>query len=517
MALLGNILKNSAKLGAKKIKYLSHQDGIFAQEKVLKELIKTAEKTAFGQNYQFASILQSKNFIQAFQETVPAYEYNTIYKDWWSKTIKGKADICWPGKINYFALSSGTSEASSKQIPVTKDMINAIRRVGLHQLMCLSDYKLPASFYEKQILMLGGSIQLNVLDKSRYEGDLSGILAGNLPSWLYHFYKPGKEIAKEKDWNEKLNKIVQVAKDWDVGIICGVPAWIQILIERIISHYHISTIHEIWPNFKFLVHGGVAFGPYKKGLEKLFSQPVNYLETYLASEGFLAYQTPRNKNSMQLVLNNDVFFEFIPFTEKNFSANGEINVNPEAFTLKQVKEGTEYAILISTCAGAWRYLIGDTIKFTSVEKNEIIITGRTKHFLSLCGEHLSVDNMTMAIDQVSKTFNVDVKEFTVTGIPYQNLFAHKWYIGTDQKIDNIPAFKEKLDTTLKALNDDYKTERKAALKEVIIENIPNSFFYEWLKINNKEGGQHKFPRVIKGERLKDWEQFLLHKKNSISV
>ena len=209
----------------------------------------------------------------------------------------------------------------------------------------------------------------------------------------------------------------------------------QILLERIIEYYGLNTIHDLWPDFRVYTHGGVNFAPYKKSFEKLMGKEMFYLETYLASEGFLAYQRKKD-HSMQLVLDNGIFFEFIPFNSRNFKPDGKLEDNPEVLLLDQVNEDEDYAILISTCAGAWRYLIGDTIRFTSVKDFEIVITGRTKHFLSLCGEHLSVDNMTRAISEISEKLNIDIKEFTVAGIPHKKLFAHKWYIGTDQQIED---------------------------------------------------------------------------------
>ena len=294
-------------------------------------------------------------------------------------------------------------------------------------------------------------------------------------------------------------------------MVCGVPAWIQILFERIINYYKVNTIHDIWPNLVMYVHGGVSFTPYKKGFEKLLSKPLIYIETYLASEGFIAYQDHPDSSGMKLVLNNGIFFEFIPFTEKNFDSDGSMRKNPETLTINQVNENTEYALLISTCAGAWRYLIGDTIKFTSLENHEIVITGRTKQFLSLCGEHLSQDNMNNAINMLSDQLDIDIKEFTVAGINYENLFAHKWYIGTDDNIDT-KIFKERLDENLKILNDDYRVERIAALKEVFVEILPANIFYDFMRMKGKEGGQNKFPRVLKNDRHVEWEKFLSEHK-----
>jgi hypothetical protein len=210
---------------------------------------------------------------------------------------------------------------------------------------------------------------------------------------------------------------------------------------------------------------------------------------------------------MRLVLNNGIFYEFIPFNEHNFDSSGALKEDHEALMIDQVKENVEYALLISTCAGSWRYLIGDVIRIVSKEESEIIITGRTKHFLNLCGEHLSVDNMTKAVSIVSEQLNILIKEFTVAGNPYDSLFAHHWYIGTDAEVDK-KVLRERIDIVLKELNDDYKVERSAALKEIIVDIVPTKYFYQWLKKQGKEGGQTKFPRVIKDTQLESWKQFL---------
>jgi hypothetical protein len=231
------------------------------------------------------------------------------------------------------------------------------------------------------------------------------------------------------------------------------------------------------------------------------------METYLASEGFIAYDDNPGREGMRLVLDNGIFFEFIPFTETNFGSEGNMKDNPETLSIGEVAEGVEYALLLSTCSGAWRYLIGDTVKFTSLENQEIIITGRTKHFLSLCGEHLSQDNMNRAVELVAQDLNIEIKEFTVIGIPYGSLFAHKWYIGTDDKVDKT-VLKEKLDEHLKTLNDDYRVERIAALKDVLVEILPSSVFYDWMEQKGKMGAQNKFPRVMKNKHLAEWESYL---------
>lgn len=509
MAILGTLLKKGIKL--RENLEQEYTLPFELQKKELKELLISASQTEFGKYYSFTNILSHfrkghANFYEVFKRTIPIHDYNKIYKDWWHLSLKGAKNICWPGRIKYFALSSGTSEASSKHIPVTKEMTKAIQKTSIRQIISLSKYNLPADVFEAGILMIGGSTHLN--RKGNYfEGDLSGIQAARLPFWFQHFYKPGKKIASTRNWESKLTEIVHKANEWDIGIVVGVPAWIQILLERIIEYHKLKHIHEIWPNLLIYVHGGVSMDPYRKGFEKLLGRPIYYIETYLASEGFIAYQALPNRKSMRLVLNNGIFYEFVPFDEKNFTTTGEIKPDAETLLIDQVEEGKEYAILLSTCAGAWRYLIGDVIRFVSIEESEIVITGRTKHFLSLCGEHLSVDNMNKAIELVSNELNITINEFSVAGIPHQTLFAHHWFIGTDDSVD-ANVLKERIDFHLKKINDDYAVERSAALKEVVVDVLPLHKFYDWMESKGKVGGQNKFPRVMKSTQLEEWIKFI---------
>jgi GH3 auxin-responsive promoter len=270
----------------------------------------------------------------------------------------------------------------------------------------------------------------------------------------------------------------------------------------------------MWPNLAFYVHGGVAMEPYKKGFEKLLGKPITYIETYLASEGFLAYQNRQDTRGMLLSLNNNIFFEFVPFDDDNFDADGNMLEDADVLMIHEIEEHKDYAILISTNAGTWRYAIGDTIKLVDKEKNEIIITGRTKHYLSLVGEHLSVDNMNRGIELAAEEMNVIVPEFTVTGVPHGSFFAHEWYIASDDAIDAVK-FAAILDDKIKSLNDDYIVERKHALKAVTVNVLPEKTFMDFMKSKGKMGGQHKFPRVLKGKMLEDWKLFL-SKTNSIN-
>lgn len=477
------------------------------QLRVLKKLLKKARFTEFGQTYMFDEILLSKHPGKKFQQLVPASNYNKMYDGWWHKAKAGATDVTWPGKIKYFALSSGTSDAASKYIPITRDLIRSNTITSIKQLISLTKYEdVPKRAVGKGWLMLGGSTQLQK-GPTYYAGDLSGIQQKNIPFWFQRLYKPGKKIAKEKDWAKKLDEIVEKAPGWDIGFIVGVPAWLQLCMEKIIERYNLNTIHDVWPNLAFYVHGGVAMEPYKKGFEKLLGKPITYIETYLASEGFLAYQNRQDFAGMHLALNNNIFFEFVPFDDTNFDSEGNMVDNPEALMVHEIEENKDYAVLISTNAGAWRYAIGDTIKLVDKERSEIIITGRTKHFLSLVGEHLSVDNMNKAIEMASGELNISIPEFTVAGVPLGNFFAHHWYIGTNDTVDEND-LRNCIDSKLKELNDDYEVERRHALKDVFVSVMPEKIFLDFMESKGKVGGQHKFPRVLKGKMLDEWNKFL---------
>lgn len=512
MEILGTLLKKGISLRESlEQQYTSPLD---LQKQTLRKLLIHARNTEFAKKYNIAEVLKSfkklgaEAFYESYKAHIPIYDYEKINAEWWSRSRAGEDDMTWPGITKYYALSSGTSGSASKYIPVTKEMLKSIRRTSVRQMMVMSKCEIPENQFRKGVLMLGGSTDLKS-NGEYYEGDLSGITTSSVPFWFQHFYKPGKKISKKSIWEEKLQEITEHARDWDIGVICGVPAWLQILMERIIERYEVQTIHDVWPNLKIFVHGGVSFEPYRKGFEKLLGKPLIYLETYLASEGFMAFQAHPDRKSMKLVLNNGIFYEFVPFNSTNFTENGDLVDNPQTLNIHQVEIGKEYATLISTNAGAWRYLIGDVIKFTSVEDTEIVITGRTKHFLSLCGEHLSVDNMNKAVELVSEDLNISIREFTVLGEPNGSLFAHNWYLGVDGDASNDKVLVA-LDQRLKELNDDYKVERLHALSDVRMNILPAKVFYDWMRTQGKEGGQSKFPRVLKGEKAHDWKEFLKH-------
>lgn len=510
MAIVGSLLKRGITLRESLEQQFSSATDLQKQE--LQKLLIRARNTRFGKTHNFIGILKTfKNkpsdaYYKRFCENIPIHDYDSIYNNWWVHAREGQEDVCWPGNIKYFALSSGTSGATSKYIPITKDIFKSMKKTSVRQILSLIHYELPPDLFSKKILMLGGSTSLTKSGKF-YQGDLSGITASKMPFWLQFHYKPGKKIASEKDWNQKLNEMTLKAKEWDIGIIVGVPSWIQLLFEKIISHYNLNTIHDIWPNLRVFVHGGVAYTPYKSGFEKLLARPLINMETYLASEGYLAFQTPTNHGGMRLILNGGIFFEFIPFNSNNFDEEGQLKPEPEVLSIGEVNEHTNYALLITTNAGAWRYLIGDVVRFVNVKEPEIKIVGRTKQFLSICGEHLSVDNMNQAIVNTASDLGIEIPEFTVAAYPEGPYFVHHWYIGTDSAID-ANKLKEKIDAHLKSLNDDYATERNTVLKYLELDTYPTASFYGWMAANGKMGGQNKFPRVLKNEKFESWKLYL---------
>lgn len=503
MGIIRNFVKQGRDLSQR---FRLRQPQVFdAQAAVLRKLIEKAQDTEFGKAHGFKELYFSHNIVKDFQKAVPLGNYSTMHP-WWQRAYEGEENITWPGRTDRFALSSGTSEGASKFIPVTKNMLKQIKRTSAKQLLAIARSDLPKEFMTKHSLMVSGSTDLQ-FNGINYSGDLSGITTENLPFWFEPFSRPHKRTRKHRDWEQKIEEMVSEAKKWDVGMIAGVPAWIQILFEKIIERYDLNTIHDIWPNFKVYIHGGVAFGPYKKAFEKLLGEEIYYYETYLASEGFMAFATRPDAEGMALQTNSGIYFEFVPFNEDNFTEDGDLRPNAEALTILEIEPGVEYALVISTNSGTWRYLIGDVVKFTSSQNLEVVITGRIKHFLSLCGEHLSVDNMTKAINLLGDEYSASMPEFTVMGIPYKGKFAHHWYIGCDRDL-NKEEVKAKLDNFLKELNDDYAVERNHALHDIIVDLIPNQLFLDFLKQKGKIGAQNKFPRVLKGELMNEWKAFI---------
>jgi len=482
------------------------------QVRTLKKMLLKAENTAYGKEHGFTEVLNTKFLYKAFSQRIPLSDYSGMFP-YWQEAYKGVEDVAWPGKTEYFALSSGTSEGASKYVPVTQDMLKSINRASIRQIISIAKTDIPKDFLTKDYLMVSGSTSLYFNDEGKtYAGDLSGITSGRIPGWFDRFSKPSHDIRSEKSWQNKIDRMVEEAANWDVVAIAGVPAWIQILFESIIKRYHLKNIHDIWPNLRVYIWGGVALDPYRKSLDSLMGQPIMYFETYLSSEGFVAYQAKKEAKGMRLNFRNGMFFEFVPFTEQNFDENGTLRKNARVLNIKQVQLDKEYAILLSTCAGAWRYLIGDTIKFVDLDQCEIKITGRVKHFLSICGEHLSVDNMNKAIALLSEELQTSMNEFTVKGLTEDGKHKHLWYISSENPDLNETKIAEKLDNLLCELNDDYATERRHALSDVSVKLIPHEIFILWMQEQGKFGSQNKFPRVLTNEKYKEWVDFLEKKE-----
>ena len=514
MALLGNLISRSLQV-RKKFK-LPVASPFSYQRHTLRQLLDRGQYTSFGKHYGFGDILSKEvDFVKAFQSRVPVHTYNEMYDQWWHRCLDGEENVTWPGKVKYFALSSGTSESASKHIPVTKDMLKSTKKVGFKQLYSMTEFNIPPVAFQKGVLMLGGTTSL--FEKGDYyEGDMSGISAKNMPRWMSNFfYKPGQKISQRPKWEDRIKLIIRKAPQWDVATVCGVPAWVQIVLEEVIKYHKVKNIHEIWPNLSIYIHGGVSFEPYKESFKKLLGRPIEYIETYMASEGSFGFKARPGDHGIKLVLNAGIFYEFVPFTSDNFDEDGNPKQNPTSYLIHEVDEHTEYAVMLSTCSGAWRYYIGDVIRFTDAKEGEIAIVGRTKQFLSLCGEHLSVDNMNKAVDTVARKLGINIREFTVAGFKYENLFAHRWYIGCDDPNVDPQLVKQIIDETLSEINDDYAIERTSALKEVFVEILPNEVFYDYMKSIGKDGAMNKFPRVLKNGKLAEWEAYL-QKQNVIS-
>jgi len=503
MAILGSIIKMAIDLrGA----LISEKSPIEAQKEVLTYLLEKAKETAFGKYYGFSQILEAEDIAKAFKEKVPYFDYNQMEEEWWSKTQEGLEDITWPGSPTYFARSSGTTGKKSKRIPVTDEMVDAIRNSGLKQVGALANFEVPSDFFEKEIMMLGSSTDLEAQDQF-LEGEISGISASNIPFWFRGFYKPGQEIAQMEDWDHKVETIAKHAREWDIGALSGIPSWIELMLRQVIEMHGVETIHDIWPNLQVYTTGGVAFQPYEKSFNQLLSHPIIIIDTYLASEGFLAFQNRPETTSMKLVTDNGIYFEFVPFKPEYIKDDGSLVQDAPSLTLDEVEENVDYVLLISTVSGAWRYMIGDTIAFTDVEKAEIHITGRTKFFLNVVGSQLSVNKMEVALKEMEEKFDIKIPEFTLAAVKIEGEFYHHWYLGTNTEIDP-EEIAQALDNALKEANKNYSVARSKALKGVKVSIVDPDTFHNWNAKNKKMGGQVKMEKVMDEEKFQEWENFV---------
>lgn len=503
MAILGSIIKRAIDLSDS---FSSESSPVEEQKKVLKNLLESAKDTAFGKYYGFKKILNSDTLEQAYAEAIPFHDYNKMKHDWWDRVIDGLEDITWPGKPSYFALSSGTTGKTSKRIPVTSDMIDAIRTTGIKQVSALASFDLPPDFFEKEIMMLGSSTDLS--ERGEFlEGEISGITASNIPFWFQGYYKPGEDIAKIDDWDERVKTIAERAKEWDIGALSGIPSWMELMMKKVIEHHQVKTIHEVWPNLQVYTSGGVAFQPYEKSFNQLLSKPITVIDTYLASEGFIAFQQRPETHAMKLVTDNGIYFEFVPFKPEYINEDGSLKQDAPVLNLSEVEKNQDYVLIISTVSGAWRYIIGDTIIFTDIDRAEIIISGRTKFFLNVVGSQLSVNKMETALRELEQKFDIEIPEFTVAAVPIKDDFYHCWYLGTETNIDNTK-LSEALDKALQEANKNYKVARSKALKGVKVTTVSPGVFYDWNEKNKKKGGQVKMERVMNEEKFSEWESFI---------
>lgn len=500
MKLTGNILKESARISHQLMakKKTTNQ----AQKDVLTHLLHKAKKTRIGIDFDFDKILESTPVEKAFSDALPLFSYETFYARYLNQTIAGNKNIIWPGKIPYFALSSGTTANASKKIPVSDHMIKQFQKTTFEQLANLYSLDLSAEFFGSSVLTIGGSTKLTKID-NHFEGDLSGILQKQKSIFFKPYSKPSKSISKLKNWDEKMEQIIYHAPNWNIGIIAGVPTWVSMLLKAIVEHHNLSNIHEIWPNLKLYLHGGVFLDNYKEKIDVLCAHPLHYLNTFLASEGYFAYQKA-NVQDLQLLINHGVYYEFIE--EKYFDlVNTNKHENIPTKTINEIELSKRYGLVISTCSGLWRYIVGDVISFTDLQKFSIKIEGRISQTLTTAGEHLSLENLTEAIKRTSAELQIPVDEFCV--YPSKNNKRHHWYIGS-QKVVNENLFAVTLNKHLESINEDYKYLRKFYLKPPKIKALPSQKFYEFLSLNDKLGGQHKFSRVMNEKQRVSWEIFL---------
>jgi hypothetical protein len=505
MTIIGEVIKSGIQLIGNFKNEENHPEN---QKQVLEKLLTTAKYTSFGKHYNFQKLLRQEDKALNYKQSIPYFDYNKLNTEWWHLVQKGEPNVTWIGEPDYFALSSGTTGKESKRIPITKHMLEAIKTAGIKQVMSLKNFNLPADFFEKDILMLGSSTDLEQRKDGKLEGEISGISASNIPFWFQSFYKPGKAIAQIDDWDERVEKIAKNAKQWDVGALSGIPSWIELMLEKVIDYHNLEHIHQIWPNLQVYTSGGVAFGPYEKSFKALTGKPVQVIDTYLASEGYIATQVRPETDAMQLNTDNGIYFEFVPFEPNYIDGNGALKQGVPSLGIDEVEEGTDYVLVISTVAGAWRYMIGDTIQFTDVERAEIKITGRTKFFLNTVGSQLSVNKMDDAMRQLEKEFDTEIREYTIAAVKDEKGdFYHHWYLGAKLDADT-KRVAQTLDETLKAANKNYKVARSKALKGVKVDMINPKLFYDWNDHQKKKGGQVKMERVMDEDKFKAWQQFI---------
>lgn len=459
------------------------------QDEWFQTLISSAQNTQWGKKYDYSSIYNQDQF----KERVPIQNYESL-KPYIEKMMNGEQNVLWPSEIKWFAKSSGTTNDRSKFIPVSEEALEECHFKGGKDLLSMYCNNRPdARIFTGKCLVLGGSHQINQFNTDSCYGDLSAVLIKNLPFWAEFYRTPDMSIALMDNFEEKVEKIARVTIDVNVTNIAGVPTWNLVLAKRILEITGKNNLLEIWPNLEFYFHGAVNFNPYREQFKKLIpSDDMYYLETYNASEGFFGIQDQPNSEEMLLMLDYGIYYEFLPMEDLYAE-------NPKTLRLDQVQLNKNYALIISTNAGLWRYMIGDTIKFTSLAPHRIQITGRTKHFINAFGEELIIDNAEKGLAKACLETQAIIRDYTACPIYFKGneVGGHEWIIEFEQKPDDIERFTDLLDQTLREVNSDYDAKRfkNMALRRPLVHLAPDGTFYQWMKNRGKLGGQHKVPRL----------------------
>ncbi|MDA9257048.1 GH3 auxin-responsive promoter family protein [Flavobacteriaceae bacterium] len=454
------------------------------QNEVLISLLKSAKNTEFGIKYNFNSI----NNYSSFSKNIPLTDYESFFK-YIERSIKGESNIFWNSPIKWYAQSSGTTNSKSKFIPVSKESLEECHYKAGKDVLCLYvNNNENSNLFSGKLLRLGGSKKLYE-NNNNYFGDLSAILIDNLPLWAELLSAPSNEISLMDKWDEKIKAIINSTLNENITSLAGVPSWMLILLNKILEDRNERTIKDIWKNLEVYFHGGVNFNPYINQFKSVLGEDVRFYETYNASEGFFAIQDRNGSDDMLLMLDYGIYFEFEILNK----------LNHEIINLSKVKLDTNYAIIISTNAGLWRYKIGDTVKFTSLNPFRIKITGRTKSFINAFGEELIIENAENALNKTLSKHKSRIVEYTVAPsfISKKNSGYHQWLIEFEKKPLNISKFCEDLDSNLQELNSDYKSKRfkDITMKRLEIIIAKEKLFFDWLRLKNKLGGQNKIPRL----------------------
>jgi len=467
------------------------------QRETLIKLVDKAKNTVYGKQYDFSSIKS----IEEFQQRVPIKDYDGL-KPYIERLLKGEQNILWPSEIRWFAKSSGTTNDKSKFIPVSREALEDCHFRGGKDILAVYTTNYPETeIFSGKGLTLGGSHQINKINNESFYGDLSAILIENLPFWASFIKTPSQEIALLSEWEEKLDKITHATIKENVTSIAGVPSWTLVLIKYILEKTGKNNLLEVWPNLELFNHGGVSFEPYKEQFKKLIpSEKMNYMETYNASEGFFAIQDYPTRNDMLLMLDYGIFYEFIPMDEMD-------NEHPKALHIGDVEQNKNYAVIISTNGGLWRYLIGDTIVFTSLYPHKIKISGRTKHFINAFGEEIIIENAENALKDACEKTGALIKDYTAAPIFMNDdqKGGHQWLIEFEKEPDNPAQFNEFLDLALQKVNSDYEAKRykDITLDKPVLTIAKKGLFYTWLKNKGKVGGQNKVPRLANNRKYMD--------------